>query len=255
MIRSAVLIASMLVLGVSSYAATGPTKYESDADSLAMDWSRVPEYRIVPGDELVFNFGPQPEISLVTDLVRHQRVRPDGRVSVFPVGDVVAAGRTVSELEGEIVKVLAGELKRPRVSIEVSDVAGNEVHVLGRVEHPGSFKAGPFMTVSQAVAAAGGLKDDASSNNVLVFHRNGARTAQVVGLRLGDALKHGRLEADLPLGRFDIVYVPRSRIGDINVFARQFFSDNIGALQFGLLGWELFHIDRVYPIPITLTRQ
>ena len=141
------------------------------------------------------------------------------------------------------------------MSIEVSDVAGNEVHVLGRVERPGSYKAGPFMTVSQAVAAAGGLKDDASSNNVLVFHRDGARTARVLGLRLGDALKHGRLEADLPLGRFDIVFVPRSRIGDINVFARQFFTDNLGALQFGLLGWELFHLDRVYPIPITLSRQ
>jgi len=254
-IRSAVLIAMMLALGASSYAAPEPAKYESNADSLAMDWSRVPQYRIVPGDELILNFGPQPEISLATDLVRQQRVRPDGRISVFPVGDVVAAGRTVSELEGELVKVLAGELRRPRVTIEVSDVAGNQVHVLGRVEHPGSYKAGPFMTVSQAVAAAGGLMDDASSNNVLVFHRDGARTARVVGLRLGDALKHGRLEADLPLGRFDIVFVPRSRIGDINVFAKQFFTDNLGALQFGLLGWEMFHLDRVYPIPITLTRQ
>ena len=255
MIRSAVLIVLMLAFGVSSYAAPGPTKYESDADSLAMDWSRVPEYRIVPGDELVLNFGPQPEVSNPTEFLRSQRVRPDGRISVFPVGDVVAAGRTVSELEGELVKVLAGELRRPRVSIEVVQVAGNEVHVLGRVEHPGSYKAGPFITVTQAIAAAGGFKNDASPNNVLVFRRDGARTARVVGVRLGDALKHGRLEADVPLGRFDIVYVPRSRIGDINVFAQQFFTDNLGVLQFGLLGWELFHLDLVYPLPVYLTRQ
>jgi protein involved in polysaccharide export with SLBB domain len=182
-------------------------------------------------------------------------VRPDGRISVFPVGDVVAAGRTVSELESELVKVLAGELRRPRVAVEIVQVAGNEVHVLGRVNTPGSYKAGPFMTVSQAIAAAGGLRDDASPNNILIFHRDGARTARVAGVRLGDALKHGHLEADVPIGRFDIVFVPRSRIGDINVFTRQFFAENIGALQFGLLGWELFHLDRVYPLPVYLTRQ
>lgn len=257
MIRTAVLIAAMLMLAATAFAVAPPQAPVENAmgDSLDMDWGRVPEYRIVPGDQLAFNFGPQGDVTVTSDLIRLQRVRPDGRISVFPIGDVVAAGRSVRELEDEVVRLLAGELRRPRVTIEVTEVAGNEVHILGRVEHPGSYKAGPYMTVSQAVAAAGGLKDDASPNNILVFHRDGARTAKVVGLRLGDALKHGKLEADLPLGRFDIVFVPRSRIGDINVFSKQFFADNLGPLQFGLLGWELFHLDRVYPIPITLSRQ
>lgn len=250
MIRSAARTTIVLVLGLSSAALGAPKPERPMPDSLAMDWSLVPEYRMVPGDELILNFGPQPEISLSTDLTRRQRVRPDGRISVFPVGDVVAAGRTVRELEEDLVKLLAGELRRPRVTIEVTEVAGNEVHVLGRVDHPGSYKAAPFMTVSQAVAAAGGFKDDASSNSVLVFHRDGARTAQVMRLRLGDALKHGRLEADLPLGRFDIVYVPRSAIGNINVFARQFFTDNIGIMNFALQGWQLFHLDRVFVVGV-----
>jgi protein involved in polysaccharide export with SLBB domain len=256
-IRTAALIAAMLMLATTAFAVPAPPAPVETAmgDSLDMDWSRIPEYRIVPGDQLAFNFGPQGDVMVTSDLVRIQRVRPDGRISVFPIGDVVAAGRTVRELEDELVRLLAGELRRPRVTIEVTEVAGNEVHILGRVERPGSYKAGPYMTVSQAVAAAGGLKDDASPNNILVFHRDGARTAKVVGLRLGDALKHGKLEADLPLGRFDIVFVPRSRIGDINLFSKQFFADNLGPLQFGLLGWELFHLERVYPIPITLTRQ
>jgi protein involved in polysaccharide export with SLBB domain len=255
-IRTALLIAVLLMLAATAFAVERPTPVENAmGDSLDMDWARVPEYRIVPGDELALNFGPQGDVTVTNDLIRSQRVRPDGRISVFPIGDVVAAGRSVRELEDELVRLLAGELRRPRVTIEVTEVAGNDVHILGRVEHPGSYKVGPFMTVSQAVAAAGGLKDDASPNNILVFHRDGARTAKVLGLRLGDALKHGKLEADLPLGRFDIVFVPRSRIGDINVFSKQFFADNLGPLQFGLLGWELFHLDRVYPIPITLSRQ
>lgn len=246
--RRSLTLAALLVLALPFAAPAARAADDAMADSSAMDWSRVPEYRLVPGDGLMLNFGPLADPNPSNVAPRSQRVRPDGRISVFPVGDVVAAGRTVSELESELVRLLGGELKRPRVTIEVTEVAGNEVHVLGRVERPGSIKAGPYMTVSQAVAGAGGFKDDAASNSVLVFHRDGARTVRVMRLRLGDALKRGRLEADLPLGRFDIVYVPRSGIGNINVFVKQFFSDNIGMLQFALIGWELFNLDRVFVV-------
>jgi len=247
-IRSAVLLIALLGVLVPCAAAPARAADNAMADSSAMDWARVPEYRLVPGDELILNFGSLVEPDPSGARTRGQRIRPDGRISVFPIGDVVAAGRTVAELESELVKLLGGELKRPRVTIEVAEVSGNEVHVLGRVEQPGSFKAAPYMTVSQAVARAGGFKDDAASNSVLVFHRDGARTVRVMRLRLGDALKRGRLEADLPLGRFDIVYVPRKAIGSINVFAKQFFGDNMSMLQFGLLGWELFNLDRVFVV-------
>jgi polysaccharide export outer membrane protein len=222
------------------------------SDSVSMDWSRVPEYRLVPGDQLILNFGPLAEVPSM-ELQRRQRIRPDGRMSVFPIGDVVAAGRTVRELEGELVNLLGAELKRPRVTIEVAEVAGNQVHVLGRIERAGSFPAGPFMTVSQAIAAAGGFANDAATNSVLVFHRNGARTVQVSRVRLGDALKRGRLEADLPLGRFDIVYVPRSTIGNLNQFTRQLFTENASMLNTVLLGWELFNLDRVF-VPVQPVR-
>ena len=248
--RSAVLLATLLATFLSGAATTARAADDAMADSSAMDWSRVPEYRLVPGDELILNFGPLTDPNRPAELPRKQRIRPDGRMSVFPVGDVVAAGRTVAELESELVKLLGAELKRPRVTIEVTEVAGNEVHVLGRVESPGSFKAGPYLTVSQAVARAGGFKDDAASNNVLVFHRDGARTARVMRLRLGDALKRGRLEADIPLGRFDIVYVPRSAIGNLNLFTRQFFAENLQMLNFALVGWELFNLDRVFVVGV-----
>jgi polysaccharide export outer membrane protein len=249
-IRSTLLVLAALAVAVPAWPAPARAADDAMGDSLGMDWSRVPEYRLVPGDELGLNFGPQGDPAGPTQVARRQRIRPDGRISVFPVGDVVAAGRTVAELESELVQLLGAELKRPRVTIEVTEVAGNEVHVLGRVESPGSFKAGPYMTVSQAVARAGGFKDDAASNSVLVFHRDGARTARVMRLRLGDALKKGRLEADLPLGRFDIVYVPRSAIGNLNVFTKQFFAENLSVLNFALVGWELFNLDRVFVVGV-----
>jgi polysaccharide export outer membrane protein len=154
---------------------------------------------------------------------------------------------------GVLLILMGAELKRPRVTIEVAEVAGNLVHVLGRIERPGSYPAGPFMTVSQAIAAAGGFSNDAATNSVLVFHRNGARTVQVSRVRLGDALKRGRLEADLPLGRFDILYVPRSTIGNLNQFTRQLFTENVSVLNSVLLGWELFNLDRVF-VPVQPVR-
>lgn len=214
-------------------------------DSTRFDWSQVPEYRIVPGDVLLLNTGPAENVP--ADVQRRQVVRPDGRISLFPVGDVVAAGHTPSELEQIVVDLLAAEYRSPRVVVEVTEFAGNQVHVMGRVKNAGSFPASPYMTVVQAITAAGGFEDDAARNSVMLFHRDGARTVRVSRLRIHDSLKSGRLDADLPLSRFDIIYVPRSTIGNINVFTRQFFTDNLGALQFALSGWELFNLERVYP--------
>jgi protein involved in polysaccharide export with SLBB domain len=209
------------------------------------DWSMVPEYRIVPGDRLVLNFGPAPGGAV--DILREAKVRPDGRISVFPVGDVVAAGRTIRDLEGAVVDLLAAEFKQPRVTIELVEASGNQIHVLGQVRDPGSYPAGPFMTLSQAVTAAGGFTEGAARNSVIVFHRDGAKNVRVARVAFDRAITAGKLDADIPLSRFDIVFVPRSTVGNIEVFTRQVLgSANLG-LNTALVGWELFNLERVFP--------
>ena len=223
------------------------TAIAAPADTTAMDWSRVPEYRIVPGDILRFNFGPGP--STPVDVIREGRIRPDGRVSVYPVGDVIAAGRTIRELQTAIVELMSAEFRFPRVAIEVYEAAGNKVHVMGRVRVPGSYPALPFMTVSQAIAAATGFEDDAARNSVLVFHRDGARTVRVERVQLDRNMKRANLDQDPMLSRFDIVYVPRTTVGNIDVFTRQLFGATSTTLQAAISGWELFNLDRVFVIP------
>lgn len=226
-----------LLLGGTAWAGGVP-------DSVGTDWSQIPEYLIVPGDKLALNFGPN---SFGTaDLVREVLVRPDGRITVFPAGDVIAAGRTARELEATLVQLLAVELKSPRVVVEVASLAGNQVHVLGQVGKPGSYPLSPFMTLSQVIAEANGFTDDAARNSVMVFHRDGAKTVRVSRVRLDHALKRGALEADVPISRFDIVYVPRSSIGNVDLFARQFFAEPSAILNASLTGWELFNLDRVF---------
>lgn len=240
-----------LILPLLLLALAPATSFAAAGDTLGMDWSRVAEYRIVPGDELALNFGINPIGD--RDVVRTVKVRPDGRITLFPVGDVIAAGLTPRELQTSIVQLLSREMRDPRVTVEVAEFAGNVIHVLGQVNSPGAIPAGPFMTTLQAIAGAGGFRDDASRNSVLVFQRDGARTVRVTRLRLDRAIKSGDLSRDVILGRFDIVYVPRNAIGNLDVFTRQLFGGTQLALSSALLGWELFNLDRVFvvqPAPV-----
>jgi polysaccharide export outer membrane protein len=217
-------------------------------DSTGTDWSRAPEYRIVPGDKLTLNFGPNADAPRGF-LEREVIVRPDGRITVFPVGDVVAAGHTIRELEQTLVTLLAESYKAPRIVIEVTEVAGNQVHVLGEVVKPGSYPAQAFLTVIQAITAAGGFNNNAARNSVLVFHRDGARDVYVARIAVDRRLKSGMSEGDMPLSRFDIVYVPRGAIGNLSAFTQSFFGSTSQVLSTSLIGWELFNLDRIFRRP------
>jgi protein involved in polysaccharide export with SLBB domain len=208
-----------------------------------LDWGQTPEYRIVPGDVLGLNFGPSGE-DLSTDVVRQTEVRIDGRITVFPIGDVVAAGHTPVELQAELIRLLAAEFKQPRVTVEVMKSAASRVHVLGRVKRPGSQVVQSLPTLLQVIAEAGGFEDDAARNSVIVMHRVGLGTVSATRIRAGGLLRGG---GDVPLSRFDIVYVPRSTIGNVDVFVQQFFGGFASPIvNTALTGWELFNLDRVF---------
>ena len=206
-----------------------------------VDWGSIPEYRIVPGDVLALNFGPREGVA--ADLIRQTEVRVDGRVTVFPIGDVVAAGHTPVELQAELIRLLAAEYKQPRVTVELLKSAANRVHVLGRVKRPGSQVVESLPTLLQVIAEAGGFEDDAARNSVVVMHRVGLGTVSVARIRADRLLRGG---GDVPLSRFDIVYVPRSTIGNVDVFVAQFFANISPVGSTAMVGWELFNLDRVF---------
>lgn len=234
----AVAIALSVVLPFVSALGAAPSD-QTPVDEI--DWGQTPEYRIVPGDELSLNFGPRENVE--NDLVRTTVVRPDGRITVFPIGDVVAAGRTPAELQVELVRLLAGDMRQPRVVVEVTKCAGNQVHVLGRVKKPGSQPATSLPTIMQAISNAGGFEDDAARGSVVIMRRVGLGSVSVTKVRVDRLLRKG---GDMPLSRYDIIYVPRSGIGNLDVFVDQFFTRLIPVQTAGLIGWELFHLDRVF---------
>jgi polysaccharide biosynthesis/export protein PslD len=241
-IRFAVRLLPSLLLALLCFALPARA-IEAQVDTVAMDWSLVPEYRIVPGDRLFLNMGPRPDG--LSNYTHDQIVRPDGRITLYPVGDVVAAGLTPMELQSNLTDLLAADLRSPRITVELVSTAANVVHVLGRVDRPGSVPAGPFITVAQAIAAAGGFKDDAARNSVVLIHRNGARSVRVIRIQM-DRVINGQQFSDIPVSRFDIIYVPRSTIGNIGVFLTQLFGPLYPAMETAMTGWQLFHLDNIF---------
>lgn len=213
------------------------------ADTSAMDWSRVPQYRIVPGDRLSIDLGPKPDPS--QEYLYEVTVRPDGRITLYPVGDVIAAGLAPAELQHSITALLSADLRAPRATVEVVSMAANMVHVLGCVGRPSSVPVTAFMTVSQAITDAGGFNNDAARNSILLIHREGAHSVSVRRLRLDRFLK-GETYIDPPVGRFDIVYVPRSTVGNVSLFMTQLFGGLNSVTSTAFQGWELLNLDRVF---------
>lgn len=139
-------------------------------------------------------------------------VRPDGRISVPLVGDVMVAGHTPDEVSAEIESKLATLVREPQVSVILTELRSHEylsrIRVTGAVRQPISVPYRQGMTVLDAVLAAGGVTEFASADNTKLFRRDKADTLQTLPIKLDRLMKKGDLENNLPLRPGDIVTVP-----------------------------------------------
>jgi protein involved in polysaccharide export with SLBB domain len=176
------------------------------------------DYRIGLGDRLSIVFYGDPSID------RTVRVRPDGKISFPRVGDIPAAGFTPVELSGVISELYAEYLKNPEATVLVDDTGKQMVYVLGEVFRPGQFDIDGRMTLSQAMAEAGGWTPTGQLGSVVVIRRGGTwQRPQSLRVDFGRMLD-GRLNYDVELRPFDIVYVPQTFIGDVADFGDTFFT-------------------------------
>ncbi len=120
------------------------------------------EYRIGTGDVLQVFVWKEPDLS------RELTVRADGRVTVPLVGEMQAAGRTPPELAQEMTKRLEKYINTPEVTVGVLRANAARFFVLGQVERPGEFPLNGRTTVLQALAMAGGFRDYAKTDGILI---------------------------------------------------------------------------------------
>jgi protein involved in polysaccharide export with SLBB domain len=221
----------ILLMAAAAFAAAGPVtsaglfgRTPKSSDSRGGDFVNIPYaswtddepgYRLYPGDQIEVATPTAPE------LTRSLTVGPDGRISLPLIGTVMAADRSLPELEALLSRAFATQLVRPDVEVTLKQAAAMKVLVGGEVTTPGWVEMNGDIDALQAVMAAGGPKASAKLGQVVIIRRApGGRLMRRVA-DLGRGLRNPAGADLVPLRRFDIVYVPRSGIAEADVFLGQ----------------------------------
>jgi polysaccharide export outer membrane protein len=163
------------------------------------------EYVIGPGDKLNIFVWRNPDLSA------NVPVRPDGRVSIPLVEDVVAVGKTSTGLARDIEEQLKKYVKEPVVTVIGEAFVGpftRQVRIIGEAATPRAIAYRANMTVLDAMIEVGGLTKYAAGNDtVLVRVVNG--TQATYSVRLNSLIKDGDVSANVALDPGDILIIPQ----------------------------------------------
>ncbi len=170
-------------------------------------------------------------------------VTPSGSLSVPLVGEIPAAGRTVMDVAADLESQLAAYLLDPTVTVVVTAIAQQPVFVIGEVDKPGRIESSGEMTVTRALAAAGGLLSTGKPSSVMVIRTSGVAEPEAHRVDVTRILSGKDMSGDLVLAPNDVVYVPKSVIGQIGEFVELFIENIAPAQTFYLRGWEIANLD------------
>ncbi|HEV2100138.1 MAG TPA: XrtA/PEP-CTERM system exopolysaccharide export protein, partial [Stellaceae bacterium] len=162
-------------------------------------------YIIGPGDKLNIFVWRNPELSTSVE------VRPDGRLSIPLVEDVVAIGKTPTHLARDLEQRLAKYVKEPVVTVIAEGFVGpftEQVRVVGEAEQPRAVPYRADMTVLDLMIAVGGLTRYASGNHTVLVRTVGGKQ-QSYTVHLSDLLNDGDVSSNVALQPGDIVIIPQ----------------------------------------------
>ncbi len=165
------------------------------------------QYIIGAGDQLGISVYRAPELS-----VPSLPVRPDGRISMPLIPDIVAAGKTPTQLGKELEERLKEYVKDPIVTVMVSNFIGpfsRQVRVIGAATEPMAIPYRDHMTVLDVMIATKGLTKFASGNRAVIVRTVGDKK-ESIKVRLGDLLKDGDIEQNVEMLPGDTLIIPES---------------------------------------------
>jgi polysaccharide biosynthesis/export protein len=164
--------------------------------------AEVPRHVILAsGDVVKLTFSSAPELN------QSQKVRADGKLSLPLVGEVDAAGKTVGQLQSELIQLYKAQLKTPEVTVSL-ETSITTVVVSGAVNKPGKIAFERPTTVFQAIMEAGGPSEFGTLKHVrLVRTVNGVQKSQVMNVH--DTLI-GQGTKPFYVRDGDVLYVPQT---------------------------------------------
>lgn len=166
---------------------------------------RYPRYKLHPGDsfDLTFQFSPEFNQTVI--------VQPDGFISLREVGGIHVAGLTLPQVEAAVRNKYSSILKQPVVSVTPKDFEKSYFIAMGEVSRPGKYEIRGPITVTEAIAIAGGLAPDrAKTSEVVLFRKNGDTLEPGKVVDVKKLLKKRNLSEDLYVKPGDLLYVPQN---------------------------------------------
>jgi len=196
------LCAAMLI-GAATAAAQTPAPAAATPPPAA---ATGPEYVIGPGDTLQIFVWRSPELSVTVP------VRPDGKVSTPLVEDMVAVGKTPSQLARDMEKVLGELIRSPQVNVIVTTPVStlSQVKIIGQVIKPQALPFREGITALDAVLAVGGLAQFAAGNRAKIVRTENGKTHEIK-VKLDDLVNKGDMKQNFTLRPGDVLVVPESR--------------------------------------------
>ena len=162
-------------------------------------------YKMAVGDQLQINVWKNPELSVSAP------IRPDGKLSMPLIGEVMAVGNTPEQLAEDIERKLTAYVKSPNVTVILTSLQGHEflsrIRITGAVTQNISISYHQGMTVLDAVLAAGSVNLYADSNDTKL-HRRTSEGPETYDIRLKDIMEKGDMSTNIYLLPGDIITVP-----------------------------------------------
>jgi len=143
-----------------------------------------------------------------TEISRTVPVRSDGKISLPLVGEVVAAGKTTTELQELVTDSLRPYISEPAVTVIVQEMRSKKFNILGHVQKPGAYSFSPPLTVVDAIALAGGFRDFAKSKNIYIIRTVGQGEIKRLPFNYKEVVHGIHPEQNILLQTHDTIVVP-----------------------------------------------
>jgi polysaccharide export outer membrane protein len=164
---------------------------------------------LLTGEPYLIGAGDVLDISVWKDEAQTKTVvvLPDGTISFPLIGQLMAEGKTVSQLKEEIKQKVSQFVPDPVVTVIVHQVNSMLIYVIGKVNNPGRFLLSTNVNVLQALTMAGGLNPFAKREKITIMREEWGDTS-IFKFNYDEVADGENLQQNIRLRRGDVVVVP-----------------------------------------------
>jgi polysaccharide export outer membrane protein len=192
-------------------AAAAGTPAPNTAGDIELESTRWIEgrYRITPGDVIEITFPFVPELNQTAT------VQPDGYVTLKDIPDIRVQGRTVSQVKADVLAAYSVFVRDPVFTVALKEFERPYFVANGEVEKPGRYELRGALTLTQALAIAGGTRRGANTSSVVIYRRFGEEEVDAKQVNVARMYSRKDLSEDPLLRPGDTIVVPKGVLGKV----------------------------------------